>query len=223
MLSLPVEATPHRIRGSAVQLIVTVENCGDQLKGSQLLSCTMPSSRNENRVDAHRFAPAAPDEEYVYGACCPGWHSTADTDDATEEWIEFMRERGIERVLCLLSGSQLDRTDASTGRYVRAFGGENVEHVPVADHHLADADTLAEEILPFLDESVAAEKPVVVHCLAGIGRTGHVLAAWLVHGRGYDPVDAIETVSEMGRSPGEALDAGNARRGELHELLSRFE
>lgn len=184
---------------------------------------TMPPSRSEDRVDAHRFAPAAPDEPYVYGACCPGWHSTADRDDAIDEWIEFMQERGIERVVCLLSGTQLEQTKANTGRYARAFGTENVAHVPVADHHLADAETLAEDILPFLDESVAAEQKVVVHCLAGIGRTGHVLAAWLVHGRGYDPVDAIETVREMGRSPGDAEDTGNARRGELHELLARFE
>lgn len=183
----------------------------------------MPTSRNDDQVDAHRFAPAAPDEEYVYGACCPGWHSTADRGAAIDEWIDFMQARGIERVLCLLSGTQLEQTEASTGSYVRAFGGENVEHVPIADHHLADPVTLAEDVLPFLDESVAVEQPVVVHCLAGIGRTGHVLAAWLVHGRDYDPVDAIATVSEMGRSPGEAVDSGNAQRGELHKLLSRFE
>ena len=182
----------------------------------------MHDSRNEDRIDAHRFAPAAPDEEFVYGASCPGWHSTVERSDAVEEWIAFMQDRGIERVLCLLSGSQLDRTEASTGRYVRAFGGENVEHVPIADHHLADVETLDTQILPFIEESVATERPVVVHCLAGIGRTGHVLAAWLVSGRDYDPVDAIETVEEMGRSPGDAEDSGNARRGELHELLSQF-
>jgi len=64
--------------------------------------------------EAHRFAPAAPDEEYVYGACCPGWHSTAEQEEGIEEWIEFMRDRGIERVCCLLSGDQLDGTAAKT-------------------------------------------------------------------------------------------------------------
>lgn len=182
----------------------------------------MPEIRDGSPTDAHRFAPAAPEEEHVYGACCPGWHSTAAHDDAVDEWVDFMVDRGIDRVCCLLSGDQLASTDADESRYERAFGSENVRHVPIADHHLADAETLETELFPFLDDAVANDERVVVHCLAGIGRTGHVLAAWLVHGRDYDPVDAIETVEEMGRSPAEAEEAGNARRGELYELLAHF-
>lgn len=182
----------------------------------------MPETRDGSPTDVHRFAPAAPDEEYVYGSCCPGWHSTATHEDAVDEWIEFMNDHGIDRVCCLLSGDQLDRTDAGAGKYSEAFGVENVQHVPIADHHLADAEKIDADVLPFLDDAVANDERVVVHCLAGIGRTGHVLAAWLVHGRGYGPVDAIETVEEMGRTPGEAEDAGNARRGELYELLAHF-
>ena len=175
------------------------------------------------RVDAHRFAPAAPDEESVYGASCPGWHTTTERDSAIDDWISFMQDRGIERVCCLLSGDQLAGTDANTDYYRDAFGPERVRHVPIADHHLADVETLEEQILPFLETAVDREEPVVVHCLAGIGRTGHVLAAWLVAGRDYDVVDAIETVQEMGRSPAEAIESGNARHGELYELLATFE
>ncbi|WP_158854351.1 dual specificity protein phosphatase family protein [Halorhabdus sp. CUG00001] len=177
----------------------------------------------DERVSAHRFAPAAPDEPYVYGACCPGWHSTADHHEAIDEWIAFMREHDVERVLSLLTGSQLDRTDANVARYREAFGDESVAHVPIPDHHLADRDTLAEDVLPFLEDAVEGQQRVVVHCLAGIGRVGHVLAAWLVSGRGYTPVEAVDTVREMGRVPTQAVDAGNARRGELFELLSTFE
>jgi len=177
----------------------------------------------QRTVDAHRFAAASPEEEYVYGASCPGWHTTTSHGDAIDNWVTFMRERGIERVCCLLSGDQLSGTEANTDSYRSAFGAENVRHVPIADHHLADPATLEERILPFITESVERESPVVVHCLAGIGRTGHVLAAWLVEGRDYSVVDAIETVQEMGRSPAEAVDWGNARHGELYELLATFE
>lgn len=182
----------------------------------------MAETRSGSPVDAHRFAPAAPEEEHVYGSCCPGWHSTAEHGDAVEEWVEYMKDNDVDRVCCLLSGDQLDGTVADAGRYARAFGPENVRHAPVVDHHLAEVSTLESDILPFLDDAVANDERVVVHCLAGIGRTGHVLAAWLVYGRGYEPVDAIEAVERMGRSPAEAVDSGNARRGELYELLDQF-
>jgi protein-tyrosine phosphatase len=182
----------------------------------------MPESRNGSTVESHRFAPAAPEEEYVFGACCPGWHATIDNDDAIDEWIEFMHAHDVERVCVLLTGGQLARTDADTGRYVEAFGAEHVRHAPIPDHHLADSETLGSDILPFLRDAAAAQERVVVHCLAGIGRTGHVLAAWLVDAHDYDPVDAIETVEQMGRSPAEAVESGNARRGELYELLDTF-
>lgn len=183
----------------------------------------MPEVSGGSPADGHRFAPAAPEEEHVFGACCPGWHSTVERDDAVDEWIEFMRVRGIDRVCSLLSGDQFDDAGAGPNPYSRAFGTENVRQVPVPDHRLATSETLETELFPFVDDAVANDERVVIHCLAGIGRTGHVLAAWLVHGRGYDPVDAIETAESMGRTPAEAVESGNARRGELYELLAHFE
>jgi len=171
-------------------------------------------------VNAHRFAPAAPGESFVYGACTPGWHSAASHDAAIDDWIEFMRTDGIERVCCLLTGCQLDDCGAILDHYYEAFGESNVLHAPVRDHHLVPETVLVEEILPFLAESRAAEEPVVVHCLAGIGRTGQVLAAWLVYNRDYGPKRAIETVTDNGRDPLDAVKTGNATEDELHALLS---
>ncbi|MGV0024655.1 hypothetical protein [Phormidesmis priestleyi] len=44
----------------------------------------------------------------------------------------------------------------------------------------------------------------MVHCAGGIGRTGQVLAAWLVYGRGLTTRSSIATVKKMGRNPYEA-------------------
>jgi protein-tyrosine phosphatase len=172
--------------------------------------------------DAHRFSPAAPDEEYVYGACAAGWHSAAGRDAALQDWIEFMRGQGIERVCCLLAGTRLDTNNEPIDRYKTAFGSENVCHAPVADCHLADNKTLRGEVLPFLERSVTRQKKVVVHGLTGVGRTGQVLAAWLVRGRGYTPEEAIETVKQTGRDPTLAIQHGNAARRELLDRLERL-
>ena len=46
-----------------------------------------------------------------------------------------------------------------------------------------------------------------VHCAGGIGRTGQILAAWLIAKRGFDRKLAIATVKQSGRNPDEAVIA----------------
>jgi protein-tyrosine phosphatase len=171
-------------------------------------------------VNPHRFAPAASNEEYVYGSCAPGWHTAATHQDALDDWIAHMQAHDIERVCCLLPGQQLDDAGANIQRYREAFGASSVRHVPVPDHQLIPQDRLHDDILPFLVDACETGERVVVHCLAGIGRTGQVLAAWLVYHYDYGPDRAIETVQEMGRDPEDAIKTGNATEAELSSLLS---
>ena len=105
------------------------------------------------------------------------------------------------------------------GRY-QEFGKENVCWTLVEDYHLADIHMLKERILPFLAESDTNKERVVVHCSGGIGRTGHILAAWLVHGRQFEIEDALSEVKETGRNPFEAVESGTATQSQLHALLS---
>ena len=51
-------------------------------------------------------------------------------------------------------------------------------------------------MIDFIDKQLADERPVMVSCYAGIGRTGTVLACYLVS-RGSEPADAIDEVRRL--------------------------
>jgi atypical dual specificity phosphatase len=67
------------------------------------------------------------------------------------------------------------------------------------------------EIIQFIEEQNAQSKPVLVHCAEGKGRTGTVLAAYLVY-KGLSADDAIKKVREERPGSIENLDQENAIR-----------
>ncbi|MGL5064495.1 MAG: protein-tyrosine phosphatase family protein [Microcoleus sp.] len=150
----------------------------------------------------YKFAAASENELIVFGAAKPGYRTRE-----IAEWIDFMQRQNIDRVCCLLPEIQLRRYSDLVGTYQKIFGRDRVCWAPIADFEIADRATLIEEILPFLALANSARERVVVHCGGGIGRTGQVLAAWLVSGRGFSNREAIAAVKKTGRNPYEAAIA----------------
>jgi len=172
---------------------------------------TRPSPR-------YRFAPARPGEP-IYGAARPGFGAEAVDADAVAAWIGFMKARGIRRVCCLLSPPELaSYRPALIPQYIEAFGPDRILLAPVEDYHLCDPLLLETTILPFLDDAVTAGQPMVVHCAAGSGRTGQVLAAWLVRRRGLSVANALAALRETGRNPCEAVGP-HATQADLDRLI----
>ncbi|HEY9631141.1 MAG TPA: dual specificity protein phosphatase family protein [Coleofasciculaceae cyanobacterium] len=150
----------------------------------------------------YKFAPASENESIVFGSARPGY-----SNEQVNEWVKFMQSCNIQRVCCLLSQSQLRRYSNLLDVYNQTFGLDRVNWTPIEDFHLADPKILLHPILPFLAAANQNHEPVVVHCSGGIGRTGHILAAWLVAGRGFSNQGAIAAVRQTGKNPYEAVIA----------------
>lgn len=146
--------------------------------------------------NSYKFAAAQKDELTVFGASRPGY-----SEQEVENWLNFMKAQNIKQVCCLLCDKQLARYSNLLEKYQQKFGTNNVCWASIEDFHLSDLKNLTQKILPFLKKATEQGDKVVVHCSGGIGRTGHVLAAWLVSNRGLSNQAAIAAVKKTGRNP----------------------
>lgn len=68
-------------------------------------------------------------------------------------------------------------------------------HVPVADFHAPSPEQI-EQCVSAISRANEQKLGVGVHCMAGLGRTGTILAAYFVV-RGYSPADAIAHIRSL--------------------------
>ncbi len=148
----------------------------------------------------YKFTAACKDEAIIFGASRPGY-----SEAQLKAWTQFMKSQGMQRVCCLLAAEELSRYPNLLDFYQQEFGSEHVCWAAIADFEICDLTTFQHKILPFLLVSAQYQQKTVVHCAGGIGRTGQILAAWLIAGRGVPRQAAIRAVRQMGRNPYEAV------------------
>jgi atypical dual specificity phosphatase len=121
-------------------------------------------------------------ENELAGCPRPGSRKGRAADgDALNTDLAWLREQGIGAILSMTE-TPLD--DAALARH-----GFHTLHLPVDDLH-APTPAQLHYALCFIDEQRARGNRVAVHCLMGQGRTGTVLAAYLIRG-GSSADDAL--------------------------------
>ncbi len=127
----------------------------------------------------------------------------------SEEQLRRLKEEGVQAIVCLNMERPLDE------QQVRGLGFEYL-FIPVRDFTAPRLEDIG-HFVSFTDGMLRESKPVVVCCGAGIGRTGTMLAAYLVS-MCLSPDEALERVREK---RGMGVES-TAQREAVYEFAGRM-
>ena len=99
--------------------------------------------------------------------------------------FEFLKSSNIDAIVSL--------TEKPLQQSVIEEFGFEYTHLPVVDFTVPTSDQI-DEFVSFSKGLRLKAKKIVVHCDAGMGRTGTILAIYLVSSKGYTAKDAISEV-----------------------------
>ncbi|HJZ89363.1 MAG TPA: dual specificity protein phosphatase 23 [Gemmataceae bacterium] len=129
----------------------------------------------------------------------------ASAEPGGPEQLAWLRAQGVD-ILVTLTEDPLPRT------WIDGAGLMGV-HVPIPDMDVPTVEQI-EQVMSVIDKAKSSNMGVAIHCLAGRGRTGTILAAYFVY-QGMSAEEAMQKVRE--------LRPGSIEVTEQEEAIRAFE
>lgn len=118
--------------------------------------------------------------------------------------IEQLRQAGLRTFINLVEEDEADMNGQPYVQYEDVLRdlsqqtGDRVAHLrfPIPDLSIPSVGGMR-SILDAIDLSIAASRPVYLHCLGGIGRTGAVVCCWMLRHGLATPQNVIDVLCDM--------------------------
>jgi atypical dual specificity phosphatase len=130
-------------------------------------------------MEKNRFSFVIP--QCLAGMSCPGISNSLEQD------LKWLKEKGIHAIVTLTRENLDDQI-------LLSYNMEYL-HIPVTDFAPPTLGQIL-DFVHFVDSMLDKKKAVAVHCFAGLGRTGTMLACYLVK-QGYTPQESIRQIRSL--------------------------
>lgn len=138
------------------------------------------------------------------GLLAAGPHPGVLAGTSGQSFPQRLKAAGISSVIDLTEGGRLEAdmmVEAASGSAAGSVDGMRYQRFPIPDMQVPTIEQMA-DILDYLQAELAASRSVYLHCHAGIGRTGTVVACFLVRS-GSTGERALAKLTELRRAQGE--------------------